>query len=259
MENYLSDIGCSIDPSGFEETANNLVDAADQTGKAEAKNLEVTTTTEVSSETGSETDTTEYTSAIANVTHETGTSILPVTAGNLGTLSGGQQVTPVEVPYDIPSVEYTAVPITKKDVQEKTGYAVNTKAEQGGGGGGGVQVKPGSVKKNNSGGTKNRNASSPRSSGGGRGGGGKGKSCFVAGTLITTLTGFSPIEQIKQNDIVLSYNESFHQLEYSTVVQTMIHNVVEPIYTLYIKNEQLRVTGIHRFLTTDKITCGVTQ
>ena len=76
----------------------------------------------------------------------------------------------------------------------------------------------------------------------------KGGSCFVAGTLITTLTGFSPIEQIKQGDIVLSYNESLHQLEYSTVVQTMIHDVIEPIYTLYIKNEQLRVTSIHRFL-----------
>jgi hypothetical protein len=87
--------------------------------------------------------------------------------------------------------------------------------------------------------------------GGGRGGGGK--SCFVAGTLVTTFTGFSPIEQIKQNDIVLSYNESLHQLEYSTVVQTMIHDVIEPIYTLHIKNEQLRVTGIHRFLVSHDI------
>lgn len=185
MENYLSDIGCSIDPSGFEETANSLIDAADQTGKAEAENLEVTTTTTVDSQTGQETDTTEYTSAIANVSQITGTSVLPVTAGNLGTLSGGQQPTPVEIPYSIPSVEYTAVPITQTDIQEKTGYAVNTEAKQGGGGKGGVQVKKGSVKKSNSGGTKNRNASSPRSSGGG-GGGGKGKSCFVAGTLVST-------------------------------------------------------------------------
>lgn len=41
MENYLSDIGCSIDPSGFEETANSLIDAADQTGKAEAETLKL--------------------------------------------------------------------------------------------------------------------------------------------------------------------------------------------------------------------------
>lgn len=184
MENYLSDIGCSIDPSGFEETANSLVEASNQTGKAEAENLTVTSTTEVSSETGQEANTTEYTSAIADVDTITGTSVLPVTAGNLGTLSGGAQPSPVEIPYSIPSVRYTAVPISKTDIQEKTGYAVNTKAEQGGGGAGGVQVKKGSVKKSNSGGTKNRNASSPKSSKGGGGGGGK-KSCFVAGTLIS--------------------------------------------------------------------------
>lgn len=87
---------------------------------------------------------------------------------------------------------------------------------------------------------------------------GKG-SCFVAGTLVTTLTGFSPIEQIKQGDIVLSYNESLHQLEYSTVVQTMIHDVVEPIYTLHIKDEQLRVTGVHRFLVSKDIFHSASQ
>ena len=85
------------------------------------------------------------------------------------------------------------------------------------------------------------------------GGGGGGRSCFIAGTLVTTLTGFSPIEQIKQGDIVLSYNELFHQLEYSKVVQTMIHDVIEPIYTLHVKDEQLRVTGIHRFLISKDI------
>ena len=258
MESYLSDIGCSIDPSGFEETANSLVEASNQTGKAEAENLTVTSTTEISSETGQEANTTEYTSAIADVDTITGTSVLPVTAGNLGTLSGGAQPSPVEIPYSIPSVRYTAVPISKTDIQEKTGFAVNTEAKQGGGGTGGVQVKRGSVKKSNSGGAKNRNASSPRSSGGG-GGGGKGKSCFVAGTLISTSFGFKPIEQIQKGNIVLSYNELSHQNEYSIVLQTMIHDTIEPIYTLYIKDEQLRVTSIHRFLVIDKITCGAPQ
>jgi hypothetical protein len=244
MENYLSDIGCSIDPSGFEETANSLIDAADQTGKAEAENLEVTTTTTVDSQTGQETDTTEYTSAIANVSEVTGTSVLPITAGNLGTLSGGQQPTPVEIPYSIPSVEYTAVPITQTDIQEKTGYAVNTEAKQGGGGKGGVQVKKGAVKKSNSGGTKNRNASSPHAS---TPGGNKRGSCFVAGTQISTISGFKNIEDIKPGNIVLSYNTQKYINQYSVVLQTMIHDTTEKIYTLYIKNEQLRVTGIHRF------------
>ena len=39
----------------------------------------------------------------------------------------------------------------------------------------------------------------------------------------------------------------------------MIHDTIEPIYTLYIKNEQLRVTGVHRFLVTDKIINGIPQ
>lgn len=95
--------------------------------------------------------------------------------------------------------------------------------------------------------------------GGGGGGGGGGRSCFVAGTLITTDASFKPIEQIQKGDIVLSYNERLGLNEYSEVLQTMIHNTIEPIYTLYIKDEQLRVTGIHRFLVTNKITCGVPQ
>ena len=136
---------------------------------------------------------------------------------------------------------------------------VKYKANTGGGSGAGqihftnVKSKPsGSTKRNASG---NGNHSRPSSGGGG---GGKG-SCFVAGTLISTSLGFKPIEQIQKKDIVLSYNESIGLNEYSKVLQTMIHDTIEPIYTLYIKNEQLRVTGIHRFLVTDKITCGISQ
>jgi len=84
---------------------------------------------------------------------------------------------------------------------------------------------------------------SPKSSGGGGGG-----SCFIAGTLVSTIDNFKNIEDIKVGDIVLSYNEQTQQNEYSQVLQTMIHVTIEPIYTLYIRNEQLRVTGIHRFL-----------
>ena len=89
--------------------------------------------------------------------------------------------------------------------------------------------------------------------------GSKGKSCFIAGTLVTTLTGFKPIEEIQKGDIVLSYNERIKVNEYSEVIQTMIHDTTESIYTLHIKDEQLRVTGVHRFLVTNKITCGIPQ
>lgn len=87
--------------------------------------------------------------------------------------------------------------------------------------------------------------SSPSSRGGG-GGGGK-KSCFIAGTLISLQNQFKNIENIQIGDIVLSYNEKIHQNEYSVVLQTMIHDTTEEIYDLYIEDEILSVTGIHRF------------
>ena len=86
-----------------------------------------------------------------------------------------------------------------------------------------------------------------RTGGGGGSGGGRG-GCFIAGTLITTINGYKNIEDIQIGDIVLSYNEQKQKNEYSTVLDTMIHIVYDNIYTLYINNEQLNVTGIHRFL-----------
>ena len=223
MEAYLSDIGCSIDPSGFEETANSLVEASNQTGQAEAENLSVHTETTVQSETGQSKDTEEFTNLEP---HETaGTTIkgeMPsITPGTIATAAG--EYPSVTFSAHIPGVAYTASPAVTTDTVEKTGYAVDTKAEQGSGSSG-VHVKPGSVRKNNSGGTKNSHT------GGGGGGGGGGGSCFVAGTKISTYFGFKNIEDIQKNDIVLSYNEKTQQNEYSIVLQTMIHNVVEPIY-----------------------------
>jgi hypothetical protein len=152
-------------------------------------------------------------------------------------------------------MEVKAVPITTKDTKRMSGSSVKTKQ----GGSGVTTVKPGSVTKNNSGGARSNHASPPPSkSTGSSGNKGKG-SCFVAGTLVSTSLGFRPIEQIQKGDIVLSYNERIGINEYSEVLQTMIHDTIEPIYTLYIKDEQLRVTGIHRFFVTNKITCGVPQ
>lgn len=85
-----------------------------------------------------------------------------------------------------------------------------------------------------------------KNTGGGGGKGGKG-SCFVADTLITMHGFYKKIQEIAKGDIVLSYNEITKTNEYSQVVQTMIHATTEEIYTLSIKDEQLRVTGIHRF------------
>ena len=91
--------------------------------------------------------------------------------------------------------------------------------------------------------------------GGSRGGGGgrRGGGCFIAGTLITTGNKYKNIEDIKVGDIVLSYNEKLKRNEYSVVLQTMIHKVYDNIYTLYVEDDQLVVTGIHRFLIFDGI------
>ena len=77
--------------------------------------------------------------------------------------------------------------------------------------------------------------------------GGK-KSCFVAGTEIAMQGYHKNIEDIKPGDIVLSYNEKLRKNQYSIVLQTMIHDTTEKLYNLYIENEKLTVTGIHRFL-----------
>jgi len=86
--------------------------------------------------------------------------------------------------------------------------------------------------------------------GGSKGGGGGGRrgGCFIAGTPITTINGYKNIEDIQVGDIVLSYNEQKQKNEYSIVADTMIHVIYDNIYTLYINNEQLNVTGIHKFL-----------
>lgn len=74
-----------------------------------------------------------------------------------------------------------------------------------------------------------------------------GNGCFVGGTLVSTLTGGIPIEQIKVGDIVISYNESIGELELNIVGQTFIHTEEEAEdYYLRI-NEMVGVTPNHPF------------
>lgn len=83
--------------------------------------------------------------------------------------------------------------------------------------------------------------------GGGRRGGGGGRRCFVAGTLVSTLYGYVPIEQLRVGDTVLSYNEKLQKNEYSQVLQIMIHDTIELFYTLHIEDEIITSTGTHPF------------
>ena len=84
----------------------------------------------------------------------------------------------------------------------------------------------------------------------GGGGGGGGGGCFVAGTVVSIQSGFKNIEDIQIGDVVLSYNEQKKENEYSEVLQKFVHLIKDNIYTLYIENDKLEVTGIHRFLIT---------
>ena len=131
--------------------------------------------------------------------------------------------TDISVSYPVATKTVTANPVTETATEQSTGAGIELK--------GATKSSGGNV------GTSHQ--------GGGSSGGGGG--CFIAGTLISTSSGFKRIENIAIGDIVLSYNEKKKQNEYSEVVQTMIHILNEPIYTLYIENEKLEVTGIHRF------------
>lgn len=72
--------------------------------------------------------------------------------------------------------------------------------------------------------------------------------CFVAGTKVYLKNGFKKnIEDVVVGDIVLSYNENTKQNEYSEVIETMVHNVRENIYSIFVGNDVVRSTGIHKF------------
>jgi len=165
-------------------------------------------------------------------------------SGILSSLASSSASASVNWSGHVHGVGWTMQDATETAPTQHTTTAVKYNAERGAGAGkinftNAHRTPSGSTKRNASGG----NHSSPSS-----GGGGGGKSCFVAGTLVSTIDNFKNIEDIKVGDIVLSYNEQTQQNEYSQVLQTMIHATIEPIYTLYIRNEQLRVTGIHKFL-----------
>ncbi len=75
-----------------------------------------------------------------------------------------------------------------------------------------------------------------------------GKACFVAGTLVHTKEGLKPIEEIKQGDQVLSYNEQTKKNEYKLVVETYMR-WTEQIVKLQIATEAkaIETTPEHRF------------
>lgn len=229
---------CNVD--GLEDTLNGIITAAGMTAdQANSFLASMGVDAELDPVEDQETETQEYTNLIpAQGPGETFTTTLP--SGN----STDGQISTTESTFTIPGVEWKTSTGTAQDVKTAVATGVKMTAANGKSSGGKVQIKRGTVKKASSGGAKYANSSHGGGSKGGSGGGG---SCFIAGTLITTIDCFKNIENIAVGDIVISYNEQTHLNEYSKVLQTMIHDVREKLYTLYVEGESLEVTGIHRF------------
>lgn len=229
-----------------ESTATHVAGVVEGVTDTVLDNANYSVSTDIDKDTAEATDTVTFTNLTPQPIGPVPiTSMMPVGNGNTG-VGGGVHMEPfVAETY---GVGYTPETHTTEQLKQQTGFKEDVKAEKGGNGH--VSLPSGSGAQGSrrpSSGSGRSGVSRPSS---GRGGGG---SCFVAGTPISMLGYYKNIEEIQPGDIVLSYNEQTKKPEFSQVAQTMIHDVVEPIYTLHIKNEQLRVTGIHRFLITDNI------
>jgi Pretoxin HINT domain len=71
-------------------------------------------------------------------------------------------------------------------------------------------------------------------------------SCFGAGTLVWTLEGTRPIEQLRAGDEVLSRDTATGLLSFKPVV-TAYHNPPNATYRIDLGGESIVATGIHRF------------
>lgn len=74
----------------------------------------------------------------------------------------------------------------------------------------------------------------------------EGCNCFVAGTLVLTSNGYTPIEDIQIGDYVLAKDEMTGDIAYKPVEAT-IENEKEIIYTIVINDEKIKVSDSHPF------------
>ena len=78
-----------------------------------------------------------------------------------------------------------------------------------------------------------------------------GNGCFIAGTLVTTRSGFKPIEEIKIGDYVLSRNEETGEDSYKKVTDTLVRSTQE-ICTIELETGKIKSTTGHLFMVKDK-------
>jgi hypothetical protein len=74
-----------------------------------------------------------------------------------------------------------------------------------------------------------------------------GNACFVAGTLVATENGYLSIEDIKQGVKVWSFNHDSEEWELNEVVELLIHNYDERIYSIAVDGETIEATHNHPF------------
>ena len=73
-----------------------------------------------------------------------------------------------------------------------------------------------------------------------------GISCFAGGTLVRTLRGDRPIEELRLGDQLLGQDTTTGKLGYHPVV-TVFHNPPNVTYRIDLGGESIFPTGIHRF------------
>ncbi len=71
--------------------------------------------------------------------------------------------------------------------------------------------------------------------------------CFVAGTLVCTIDGEVPIEDIEVGDYVLAENPDTGEIDYNPVLETYEHYTYDVVY-LTIDGEEFTTTEGHPFL-----------
>ena len=75
--------------------------------------------------------------------------------------------------------------------------------------------------------------------------------CFVAGTLVCTVAGEIPIEDIAVGDYVLAENPDTGEIDYKPVLETYEHDTYDVVY-LTIDGEEFTTTEGHPFYTLER-------
>ena len=74
----------------------------------------------------------------------------------------------------------------------------------------------------------------------------RGSSCFMAGTLVLTAAGLKKIEEIREGDLVLAYDEETGEQAYKPVTR-LFRNTTEAWYHVRVNDEEIICTGGHPF------------